>query len=248
MAKQLSEHTRLVDKKGRNQVSATFFNVKLTNFCRLGEFQRHGGAKCTLYEGCFYINGRRSLVLCSHRFLCIVFWYVPRLPTVRIWSIIIRFVAALRSNILAHCVAEWRHNSNKEWRGRRSRCLRRQCLWLHNRVSVRTWRPNNHWLRFTEYNGALCPCNHFTIHTIPNRNRPWLTRSHHCLHKGKRISYLLTVTHAQLQLARPKNRAKTVQFSKHAVICERDGELCLIVRAVNLRASLLIDVSVTGEG
>ena len=51
----------------------------------------------------------------------------------------------------------------------------------------------------------------------------------------------------RLQLARPKNRAKTVQFSKHAVICERDGELCLIVRAVNLRASLLIDVSVTGE-
>ena len=49
------------------------------------------------------------------------------------------------------------------------------------------------------------------------------------------------------KLARPKNRAKTVQFSKQAVICERDGELCLIVRAVNLRASLLIDVSVTGE-
>ena len=48
-------------------------------------------------------------------------------------------------------------------------------------------------------------------------------------------------------MARQKNRAKTVQFSKNAIICERDGELCLIVRAVNLRNSLLIDVSVTGK-
>ena len=62
--------------------------------------------------------------------------------------------------------------------------------------------------------------------------------------------YLLNSTvhsiNKRLKLARPKNRAKTVQFSKQAVICERDGELCLIVRAVNLRNSLLIDVSVTG--
>lgn len=57
----------------------------------------------------------------------------------------------------------------------------------------------------------------------------------------------LVVTIVFTKLARPKYRAKTVEFSKTAVICERDGELCLIVRAVNLRSSLLIDVSVTGK-
>jgi len=57
----------------------------------------------------------------------------------------------------------------------------------------------------------------------------------------------LVVTIVFTKLARPKYRAKTVEFSRNAVICERDGELCLIVRAVNLRSSLLIDVSVTGK-
>lgn len=49
------------------------------------------------------------------------------------------------------------------------------------------------------------------------------------------------------QLARPKYRAKTVEFSTKAVILERDGQLCLIVRACNLRNSLLIDVNVSGK-
>lgn len=37
------------------------------------------------------------------------------------------------------------------------------------------------------------------------------------------------------KLTRPKARTRTVVFSKHAVICERDGKLCLVFRVGDMR-------------
>ena len=120
-------------------------------------------------------------------------------------------------------------------------------LRFYNCIPVRLRRPNNNRIWFKVNYRTLCSCYNNSIHSISYRHRPRLSCSHHCFHKSKRKSIEIEYFYNEnFQLARPKNRAKTVQFSKQAVICERDGELCLIVRAVNLRSSLLIDVSVTG--
>ncbi|CAG5111587.1 Oidioi.mRNA.OKI2018_I69.chr2.g5878.t1.cds [Oikopleura dioica] len=57
----------------------------------------------------------------------------------------------------------------------------------------------------------------------------------------------LVVTIIFTKLARPKYRAKSIEFSKSAVINERDGKLVLIVRVANLRDSLMLDVTVSGK-
>ncbi|KAM9333454.1 ATP-sensitive inward rectifier potassium channel 15 [Pholidichthys leucotaenia] len=49
------------------------------------------------------------------------------------------------------------------------------------------------------------------------------------------------------KLARPKKRAETIKFSQSAVICMRQGKLCLMVRVANMRKSLLIQCQLTGK-
>ena len=43
------------------------------------------------------------------------------------------------------------------------------------------------------------------------------------------------------KLARPKKRAETILFSRHAIVCSRDGGLNLLFRVANLRQSHLIE-------
>ncbi|KAK5858314.1 hypothetical protein PBY51_002462 [Eleginops maclovinus] len=49
------------------------------------------------------------------------------------------------------------------------------------------------------------------------------------------------------KLARPKKRAETIKFSQSAVICRRNGKVCLMVRVANMRKSLLIQCQLTGK-
>lgn len=49
------------------------------------------------------------------------------------------------------------------------------------------------------------------------------------------------------KLARPKKRSETIKFSQVAVICQRQGKLCLMVRVANMRKSLLIQCQLTGK-
>ncbi|XP_036603757.1 ATP-sensitive inward rectifier potassium channel 1 [Trichosurus vulpecula] len=49
------------------------------------------------------------------------------------------------------------------------------------------------------------------------------------------------------KISRPKKRAKTITFSKNAVISKRGGKLCLLIRVANLRKSLLIDSHIYGK-
>ncbi|XP_072885737.1 ATP-sensitive inward rectifier potassium channel 1-like isoform X2 [Hemitrygon akajei] len=49
------------------------------------------------------------------------------------------------------------------------------------------------------------------------------------------------------KISRPKKRAKTITFSKTAVISKRGGKLCLLIRVANLRKSLLIGSHIYGK-
>ncbi|MEE6516409.1 hypothetical protein FKM82_025838 [Ascaphus truei] len=49
------------------------------------------------------------------------------------------------------------------------------------------------------------------------------------------------------KISRPKKRAKTITFSKKAVISKRGGKLCLLIRVANLRKSLLIGSHIYGK-
>ncbi|KAF0294016.1 ATP-sensitive inward rectifier potassium channel 12 [Amphibalanus amphitrite] len=49
------------------------------------------------------------------------------------------------------------------------------------------------------------------------------------------------------KLARPKKCAQTLLFSRNAVICQRDGRLCLMFRVGNMRTSSLIGASARGQ-
>ncbi|XP_048418398.1 ATP-sensitive inward rectifier potassium channel 1 isoform X1 [Stegostoma tigrinum] len=49
------------------------------------------------------------------------------------------------------------------------------------------------------------------------------------------------------KISRPKKRAKTITFSKTAVISKRGGKLCLLIRVANLRKSLLISSHIYGK-
>ncbi|XP_072043637.1 G protein-activated inward rectifier potassium channel 3-like [Amphiura filiformis] len=49
------------------------------------------------------------------------------------------------------------------------------------------------------------------------------------------------------KIARAKKRAATLKFSKHAVIAERDGNLCLMIRVGDIKAEM-VQAKVTAEG
>uniref|UniRef100_A0A665TY22 ATP-sensitive inward rectifier potassium channel 1-like n=1 Tax=Echeneis naucrates TaxID=173247 RepID=A0A665TY22_ECHNA len=49
------------------------------------------------------------------------------------------------------------------------------------------------------------------------------------------------------KISLPKKRAKTVTFSRTAVICLKKGSLCLLIRVANLRKTLLIGSSIYGK-
>ncbi|KAL6479351.1 hypothetical protein MHYP_G00127840 [Metynnis hypsauchen] len=49
------------------------------------------------------------------------------------------------------------------------------------------------------------------------------------------------------KMALPKKRAKTINFSKMAVICPRNDALCLQIRVANLRKSLLVGNQIYGK-
>lgn len=60
---------------------------------------------------------------------------------------------------------------------------------------------------------------------------------------GVIIQALMTgIVFAKLQ--RPKKRAETLMFSKNAVICQRDGQLCLLFRVGDMRKSHIIQSQV----
>lgn len=46
------------------------------------------------------------------------------------------------------------------------------------------------------------------------------------------------------KLARPIKRAATILFSKNAVICMRDGKLCLLFRVGDMRKSSLAEAHI----
>lgn len=46
------------------------------------------------------------------------------------------------------------------------------------------------------------------------------------------------------KLSRPKKRAQTLMFTKNAVICKRDGKLCMIFRVGNMRYTSLVEAHV----
>jgi len=46
------------------------------------------------------------------------------------------------------------------------------------------------------------------------------------------------------KLSRPKKRAQTLMFSKSALICDRDGELCLLFRVGDMRKSHIVEAQV----
>jgi potassium inwardly-rectifying channel subfamily J len=58
-------------------------------------------------------------------------------------------------------------------------------------------------------------------------------------------AFMVGVVFAKVQL--PKKRAQTLLFSKQAVICSRDGKLCLLFRIGNMRRSLIIQSSVRAQ-
>ena len=46
------------------------------------------------------------------------------------------------------------------------------------------------------------------------------------------------------KLSRPKKRAQTLLFTKNAIVCKRDGKLCLIFRVGNMRYTSLVEAHV----
>uniref|UniRef100_A0A8C4QVT7 Potassium inwardly rectifying channel subfamily J member 10a n=1 Tax=Eptatretus burgeri TaxID=7764 RepID=A0A8C4QVT7_EPTBU len=49
------------------------------------------------------------------------------------------------------------------------------------------------------------------------------------------------------KIARPKKRAETIRFSKHAIVGTLNGRLCLMVRVANMRKSMLLGCQVTAK-
>ncbi|CAG5113547.1 Oidioi.mRNA.OKI2018_I69.chr2.g7643.t1.cds [Oikopleura dioica] len=200
MAKQLSEHTRLVDKKGRNQVS----------FKDMEE------------QSAMYMKDIFTTFVDAH-------WYY----------VLIAFFASFFGLWLLFGLFYW------------------AIAWHHNDIEAYN-NPQN----FTDHTSCVDQVFDFTTAFL------FALEGQTTIGYGFRstteecpiaiilqfIQFLtaialdsLVVTIVFTKLARPKYRAKTVEFSTKAVILERDGQLCLIVRACNLRNSLLIDVNVSGK-
>lgn len=49
------------------------------------------------------------------------------------------------------------------------------------------------------------------------------------------------------KMSRPKQRTQTLLFSKNAVICQRDGELCLMFRVGDMRKSHIIGAAIRAQ-
>lgn len=49
------------------------------------------------------------------------------------------------------------------------------------------------------------------------------------------------------KMTRPKHRTQTLLFSKYAIICQRDGELCLMFRVGDMRKSHIIGASIRAQ-
>lgn len=49
------------------------------------------------------------------------------------------------------------------------------------------------------------------------------------------------------KMSRPKQRTQTLLFSRNAVICQRDGELCLMFRVGDIRKSHIIGAAVRAQ-
>ena len=49
------------------------------------------------------------------------------------------------------------------------------------------------------------------------------------------------------KLSRPKKRSQTLLFSRHAVICLRDGKLCLLFRVGDMRKSHIIGTNISAQ-
>lgn len=49
------------------------------------------------------------------------------------------------------------------------------------------------------------------------------------------------------KMTRPKLRKQTLRFSKRAVICQRDGSLCLMFRVADIRKSHIIGASISAR-
>lgn len=49
------------------------------------------------------------------------------------------------------------------------------------------------------------------------------------------------------KLSRPKKRTQTLLFSRNAVICQRDGQLCLMFRVGDMRKSHIIEAHVRAQ-
>lgn len=47
-----------------------------------------------------------------------------------------------------------------------------------------------------------------------------------------------------LKMVRPKQRTRTLEFSNNAVICRRNGKLCLMFRVGDLRRSHIIEAKI----
>ncbi|XP_041863584.1 G protein-activated inward rectifier potassium channel 2-like [Melanotaenia boesemani] len=50
-----------------------------------------------------------------------------------------------------------------------------------------------------------------------------------------------------VKTSRPQQRTQTQIFSKHCVICERDGKLCLLLRIGDLRESHMVDAKIRAK-
>jgi potassium inwardly-rectifying channel subfamily J len=49
------------------------------------------------------------------------------------------------------------------------------------------------------------------------------------------------------KLSRPKKRTQTLLFSRNAVICQRDGYLCLMFRVGDMRKSHIVEAHVRAQ-
>ncbi|XP_031725012.1 G protein-activated inward rectifier potassium channel 3-like isoform X1 [Anarrhichthys ocellatus] len=50
-----------------------------------------------------------------------------------------------------------------------------------------------------------------------------------------------------VKISRPQQRAQTLTFSKHCVICERDEKLCMLFRIGDLRVSHMVDAKIRAK-
>lgn len=47
-----------------------------------------------------------------------------------------------------------------------------------------------------------------------------------------------------LKMVRPKQRTRTLEFSNNAIVCHRNGKLCLMFRVGDLRRSHIIEAKI----